>query len=118
MGGATDIQQASVSSDPNTTVNLSASQVSTQLSEYLQRAHTSSSTANAPTDQSSIVIRSAAQVMQELNYTIPRVNPAATVKAKLKELAETKSEDEQKQKVEIDEDGFKIPQGIQHRLRK
>ncbi len=101
-----DIQQASVRSDPKATVNLGASQVLTQLSEHLQRAQTLSSNANALPDQSSIETQLAAQVMQELNYTIPRVNPVATVKAKSKELAETKSEDEQKQKIKFDKDFF------------
>ncbi len=35
VSGATDIQQSSMSSDPNDTVNFSTNQVSTQLSEHL-----------------------------------------------------------------------------------
>ncbi len=55
--------------------------------------------------------------MKDLNYTIPGVNPTDTVKDKSKELAEMKSDDEQKTKVEINDDGFKILQGNQHRLK-
>ncbi len=120
LSGATDIQQANMSSDPNTTVNFGASQVSTQLYEHLQRAQTSLSTAIGQKDLSSMVTRSAGQVIKDLNNKIPRVNPTDTVKAKLKELAdnEQKGDNEQKMKVEIDDDGFKIPQGIQHHLKK
>ncbi len=56
--------------------------------------------------------------MKDLNYTIPRVNPTNTVKDKSKEIAETKSDNEQKKKIEIDDDCFMILQGIQHRLKK
>ncbi len=55
VSGAMDIQQSNMSSDPNATVNFGASQVSTQLSEHLQRTQTSSSSAIAMTDQSSMV---------------------------------------------------------------
>ncbi len=106
VSGATDIQQTNMNSDPNTTLNFGASQVSTQLTKHLQKAQTSSSTAIVPTYQSSMVTRSAGQVMRDLKYTIPRVNPTVTVKAKSKELADTKSDDEQKTKIEIDDDGF------------
>ncbi len=67
--------------------------MSTQLSEHLQRAQASSSTANALTDLSSMVTRSAAQVLKDFNYTIPKVNPVAAVKATSKEVFETKSDD-------------------------
>ncbi len=54
VGGATDILQASVSSDPNATVNFGVSQVSTQLSEYLQQVQVSSFAANALTESSMV----------------------------------------------------------------
>ncbi len=92
--------------------------MSTQLSENLQKAHASSSTANEPTDLNSMVTQSAAHVMKDLTYTITKINPATATKATSKEVVDTKSNDEQKTKVEIDDDGFKIPQGTQHRLRK
>ncbi len=106
VSGTTDIQQINMSSDPNTTMNFSASQLSTQLSEHLQRSQTSSITAIASTYQSSMVTQSSAQLMKDLNYTILRVNSTSTVKAKLKELTETKSDDEQKTKVKIDGNVF------------
>ncbi len=56
--------------------------------------------------------------MKDLTYTITKINPATATKATSKEVVDTKSNDEQKTKVEIDDDGFKIPQGTQHRLRK
>ncbi len=56
--------------------------------------------------------------MNDLNYSIPKVNPAAAIKATSKEVVEMKSEDKQKTKVKIYDDGFKIPLGTQHHLRK
>ncbi len=55
VGSATDILQASVSRDPNATVNFGVSQVSTQLFEHLQQVQAPLSAANAPTERSSMV---------------------------------------------------------------
>ncbi len=118
IGRAMDIQQAKISSDPKATLNFGVKQVSTQLSEHLQNAQPSSSDAIAPTELSSRITRSAAQVMKDLNYRITRVNPTAVVKADSQEQAKMKSDDEQKHKVELDEDSFKIQQGIFHRNKK
>ncbi len=62
--------------------------------------------------------RSAAQVLQDLNYKVPRVKPVIVTETISKEDAKAKTDDEQKQKVELDEDGFKIPQVIDHRSKK
>ncbi len=63
-----------------------------------------------------MVARSATQVIQDLNYKIPRVKPVIVTESK--EEAKVKTNDEQKQKVELDGDGFKISQGIAHRKKK
>ncbi len=65
-----------------------------------------------------MVTASAAQVLQYLNYKIPRVKPVVVTDAKSKEEAEAKTDKEQKQKVELDEDGFKIPQETAHHNKK
>ncbi len=93
-------------------VKFGLSQVLTQLSEHLQLTKSSS------TNQSSRVKRSATQVMKDLKYTIPRLDPASDVQSTSKQEATTKANDEDKQKVEIDDKGFKIQQGTAHRNKK
>ncbi len=56
--------------------------------------------------------------MKELNYIIPRINPASDAQPSSKEEAMMKDDDEDKQKVEIDEEAFKILQGTAHRNKK
>ncbi len=56
--------------------------------------------------------------MKELIYTIPRINPASDAQPSSKEEAMMKDDDEDNQKVEIDEEAFKIPQGTDHRNKK
>ncbi len=104
-----DIQQSSVSCSPDVTLKFGLSQVPTQSPEHLQLTMSSS------TDQNSRVTRSAAQVMKELNYTIPRINPASDIQSSSKEEATMMYDDEYRQKVEIDDEGFKIPQAAAHR---
>ncbi len=112
ISGAKEIQQSSVSSSPDATVKFGLIQVLTQLLEHLEQTKSSS------TDQSSWVTRSAAQVLKDLHYTIPRLNPASDVGSTSKEETMTKADDEDKQKVEIDGEGFKIPQRIAHHAKK
>ncbi len=56
--------------------------------------------------------------MKELNYTIPRINPVSDIQSISKEDATMKDDDEDKQKVEIDDEGFKILQGTAHHTKK
>ncbi len=84
----------------------------TQLSEHLEL------TKSLMTDYSSWVTRSAAQVMKDLKCTIPRLDSASDVQSTSKEEATTKADDKEKHKVETDDEGFKIPQGIAHRNKK
>ncbi len=55
--------------------------------------------------------------MEKLISARIQASAKAAIKAKLKDKAETKKEDEQKI-VELDDDGFKIPQGTAHRKKK
>ncbi len=71
------------------------------------------------TDQSGRVTRSAAQVLKDLNYTIPRIDPTSDIQSSLKDYDMTKDSDgDEKPKVEIDDEGFKIPQGTSHHNKK
>ncbi len=72
LSGAKDIQQSMVTSSPDSTTKFGLSQVATQLSKHLEQTKTS-------TDQSGRVTRSAAQVLKDLNYTIPRLDPASDI---------------------------------------
>ncbi len=112
ISGATDIWQSMFTSSPDATVKLMISKVLTQLSEHLQL------TKSSLTDQSSRVTQSVAQVMKDLKYTIPRLDPASDIQSTSKEVATTKADNEEKHKVEIDDEGFKIPQGTTHRNNK
>ncbi len=56
--------------------------------------------------------------MKDLKYTIPRLVPASDIQSTSKEEATTKADDEDKQKVEIDNEVFKIPKGITHHNKK
>ncbi len=60
------------------------------------------------------VTLSAAQVMMDLKYTIPRINTASNVQSTLKEDITKKADDEEKPKAETDDEGFKIVQGTIH----
>ncbi len=89
VSGTTDILQTDISSDPNTTTKFGEDKVSTQWSSQIKEALTKSKSTE----------------------TVD-----ACAKAKPTEKAEATGE--QKQKVKLDEDGFKIPQGMTHRNRK
>ncbi len=56
--------------------------------------------------------------MKDLKYTIPILDPATDVQSASKEETTTKADLEDKQKVEIDDKGFKIPQGNAHLNKK
>ncbi len=112
LSGVTDIQQSMVTSSPDATTKFGLSQVSTQLSKHLEQTKTS-------TDYGGRVSRSAAQVLKDLNYTIPRIDPASDIQSSSKDYDTTKdSNGDEKPKVEIDDEGFKIPQGTSHRDKK
>ncbi len=61
---------------------------------------------------------SATQVLKGLNYTIPKKDPASNALSTSKDYDSTKEEDDERAKVKIDDEGFKIPQGIAHRKKK
>ncbi len=56
--------------------------------------------------------------MEKLISARIQARAEAAVKAKSKDKAETKKDNEQKQKVELEEDGFKIPPGTAHHTKK
>ncbi len=88
------------------------SKVVTQLSKHLEQTKTS-------TDQSGRATLSAAQVLKDLNYTIPRLDPASDIQSSSKDYDTTKDSDgDEKPKVVIDDEGLKIPQGTSHRNKK
>ncbi len=53
-----------------------------------------------------------------MNYTILKKDPASNVKSTSKDYVSTKEDDNKKANVKIDDEGFKIPQGIAHRKKK
>ncbi len=93
------------------------SQVQTLLSEYIQSTLSLLDKLTS-TQTSRPVIRSAIQILKDLKYTIPRLDPASDIQSTSRENTMTKADDEEKQKAEVDDKGFKIPQGIAHRNKK
>ncbi len=61
---------------------------------------------------------SATQVLKGLIYTIPKKDPASNAQSTSKDYDSKKEEDNEKAKVKIDDEGFKIPQGIAHHKKK
>ncbi len=57
-------------------------------------------------------------MIKYLAYKIPKVIQQAVAPPTSKDKAETTASGEEKLKVDVDEDGFKIPQGISHRSQK
>ncbi len=117
VSGATDILQARVSSNPNTTVNFGVEQVLTQWSVHAQVAQASSSDAEEPKVESTVTL-TAAQLMEKLSNARIQARADMPVSAKSKDKVETKKDDVEMQNVELDHDGFKIPQGTAHRNNK
>ncbi len=111
LSGATDIQQSLVNNSPDATTKFGKNQLQTRLSEYLEKAQTLASGAGKTTV-------SATQVLKGLNYTIPKKDLASNVQSTSKDYDSTKKEDDEKAKVKIDDEGFKIPQGIAHHKKK
>ncbi len=132
--GATDIQQSSISSDHNAKKNFVAAQVSTQWSEHaknfgaaqvftqwLEHAKNvqgSQPSRGASKELYSTTNQSAVQVMTNLTYRIPKVIHQVIVKTTLKDNAEATTRGKEWSKVEVNEDGFKIPQGTAHHSQK
>ncbi len=111
MSGVTDIQQSLVVGSPDATMKFGQTQVQTQLSAYLGKTKASATRAGTTTV-------SATQVLKGLNYIIPKKDPTSNVQSTSKEYDSTKEEDDEKGQVKIDDEGFKIPQGIAHRKKK
>ncbi len=103
MSGATDIQQSLVASSPEATTKFGQTQVQTQLSTYLEKALTRV----AGTSKTTVY---AAQVHKGLNYTIPKKDPASNIQSTTKDYDSAKEDNDEKAKVKIDDEGFKIPQ--------
>ncbi len=53
-----------------------------------------------------------------LNYKILKKDPPSNVQSNSKDYDLTKEDDDEKANVKIDDEGFKIPQGISHRKKK
>ncbi len=92
-----------VTNSPDTMTKCGLSQVSTQLSKHLEQTKTS-------TAHGGRVTLIAAQVLKDLNYTIPRLDHKSDILSSSKDYDTTK--------VEIDDKGFKIQQGTSHRNQK
>ncbi len=80
-------------------------QVSTQLSEHLEKTKASESASGR-------VTRSTSQVIRDLNYTIPKINQASEVQSTSTEEDSAKEDNNEKPTMEIDDEGFKIPQRL------
>ncbi len=61
---------------------------------------------------------SAAQLLKGLNYTIAKKDPVSNVQSTSKDYDLTKEDEAEKADVKIDDEGFKIPQGIAHCKKK
>ncbi len=105
-----DIQQSLVTGSPIATTKFGQTKVQTQLSAYLEKAQTIVAGASKTT-------MSAAHALKRLNYTIPKKDLASNVQSTLKDYDSTKEDDDEKATVKIDNEGFKIPQGIAHRKK-
>ncbi len=115
--GVKDIQQTYFSSSPDATTKFGLQKVQTQLVEYIQ-AKLAGFESPTATESSKPTTRSALQVIQDLKYRIPKTNPASDEKSTSPDKATTKADDEETQQDVVDDEGFRIPQGIAHRRKK
>ncbi len=110
--GVKDILQSTIASSPGAMMKFVLTQVLTQLSQHLEQT-------KASADQGGRVIRSTAQVLKELNYTIPKIDSAYDFQSSSKDYDSTKEDDDdEKPKVKTDDKWFKIPQGTSHHNKK
>ncbi len=116
VSGATDILKSSISSDPNTTKNFGEDKVLTQSATHVKNPEAALAAAHALKPKAIVMTWSAAQIRDALAKAKPTETAEASAKAKSKDRVE--ASDEQKQKVEIDDNGFKIPQGTAHHSQK
>ncbi len=100
-----------ITSSQNTTTKFGQTQVQTQLSAYLEKVKAKAAGAGTTTV-------SAAQVLKGLNYKIPKKDPASNVQSTSKNYDSMKEDDNEKANVKIDDEGFKVPQGIAHYKKK
>ncbi len=101
MSGATDIQQSMVTSSPNAMTKFGQNQLQTRLSAYLEKAQTLASGEGKTT-------LSATQVLNRLNYTIPKKDPASNIQSTSKDYDSTKEEDDEKAKVKLTTKGLRF----------
>ncbi len=92
VSGATDILQASVSSNPNATVNFSVEQIPTQWSVHAEDAQASSSDAEEPKVEGTVTL-TAAKLMEKLISSRIQARADIPVLAKLKDKVETKKDE-------------------------
>ncbi len=110
LSGLKDIQQSMVTSSPNVMTMFGQTEVQTQLSAYLEKTQAKSAEADTTTV-------SAAQVFKGLNYSILNKDQASNVQSTSKDYDLMKEDDDEKADGKIDDEGFKIPQGIAHRKK-
>ncbi len=108
VSSAMDILQASFSSDLNAMMNFGEDKVLTQL-----LSHEATLTSQEDTKVTS---RSAAEIKEALTRSKSMEKAGASAKAKSTDKAEASGE--QKQKVQVDDDGFRMPQGMAHHNQK
>ncbi len=111
MSSAKDIQQSLVTGSSKATTKFCQTKIQTQLSTYLEKAQTI-------VEGASKITVSSAQAFKGLNYTIQKKNPASNVQSTSKDYDSAKEDDEEKVTVKIDDEVFKIPQGIAHCKKK
>ncbi len=115
--GVKDILQTDVSSCPDATTKFGLEKVQILLAEYIQ-SKLAVFDVTPPSEVSKPVTRSALQVVRDLKYRIPKKVPASDGQSYSQDKAMTKADDEEMQQVEVDDEGFKIPQGIAHLKKK
>ncbi len=116
ISGVKDIRQTDVSSSPDVTTKFRETQIKTQMSQYMETFTTPRGFVYTRTVRPET--KSPLEVLKELKYNIPLENPATDTQSTSQGATSVKSDDEDKQKVGIYDEGFKIPQGTAHRKKK
>ncbi len=115
--GVKDIQHTDVSSSPDSTTKFGLEKVQTQLAEYIL-SKLAVFDATPLSKVSKPVTRSVLQVVRYLKYQIPKKDPASDEQSSSQDKDMTKADDEETQQVKVDDEGFKIPQGVAHCKKK
>ncbi len=116
ISGVKDILQTDVSSSPDTMTKFRVTQVKTHMSQYMETF--TSPRGFVYTRRVRPETNSPLEVLKELKYFIPLKNHATDTQSTSQGMSSVKSGNEDKPKVDIDDERFKIPQGTTHHKKK